>query len=172
MNKNDATEAIRSANNRLADELPFDDRRDLEAAERGFLGAPATGAVADADGRVVWDADRDAFLTGDAPATVNPSLWRQSSLVARHGLFEVVEGIYQVRGMDLSNVSFIEGDTGVIVVDPLISKETAAVALALYREHRGDRPVTAVIVTHSHIDHFGGSSASSTTTRSPPVPSR
>ena len=87
---------------------------------------------------------------------MNPSLWRQSTLVATDGLYEVVPGLYQVRGMDLSNISFVEGETGVIVIDPLISTETAAAALALYREHRGDRPVTGVIYTHSHVDHFGG----------------
>ena len=109
-----------------------------------------------ADGRVVWESDSYAFLTGEAPTSVNPSLWRQSTLVAKQGLFEVVEGIYQVRGLDLSNMTIVEGDTGVIVIDPLISTETAAAALALYREHRGDRPVVAVIYTHSHVDHFGG----------------
>ena len=114
------------------------------------------GTVHAADGHVVWDDDAYAFLAGDAPDTVNPSLWRQSQLVAKHGLFEVVEGIYQVRGFDLSNVTFVEGDTGVIVIDPLISTETAAAALGLYRQHRGDRPVVAVIYTHSHVDHFGG----------------
>ena len=87
---------------------------------------------------------------------MHPSLWRQSQLCAKQGLYEVVEGIYQVRGLDLSNISFIEGDTGIIVIDPLISTETAAAALALYRAHRGDRPVVAVIYTHSHVDHFGG----------------
>lgn len=87
---------------------------------------------------------------------MHPSLWRQSTLAAKQGLYEVVEGIYQVRGLDLSNISFIEGDTGVIVVDPLVCTETAAAALALYRQHRGDRAVTAVIYTHSHVDHFGG----------------
>jgi alkyl sulfatase BDS1-like metallo-beta-lactamase superfamily hydrolase len=109
-----------------------------------------------ADGRVVWDNDSYAFLDGDAPTTVNPSLWRQSRLVADQGLFEVVDGIYQVRGFDLSNVTFVEGDRGVVVIDPLISTETAAAALALYREHRGERPVTGVVYTHSHVDHFGG----------------
>ncbi len=104
----------------------------------------------------MWDNDSYAFIDGDAPDSVNPSLWRQAGLVAMQGLFEVVEGIYQVRGFDLSNITFVEGDTGVIVIDPLISTETAAAALALYREHRGDRPVTGVIYTHSHIDHFGG----------------
>ncbi|WP_353827097.1 alkyl/aryl-sulfatase, partial [Agromyces sp. SYSU T0242] len=156
MPQSDATDAIREQQRRLAERLPFDDARDLEAADRGFLGSLEDAAVRDADGKVVWDLAEFGFIDGDAPDTVNPSLWRQSGLVAKHGLYEVVEGIYQVRGLDLSNVSFVEGETGVIVIDPLISKETAAAALALYREHRGDRPVTAVIFTHSHIDHFGG----------------
>lgn len=104
----------------------------------------------------MWDNDSYAFVTGDAPDTVNPSLWRISTLNAMQGLFEVVPGIYQVRGFDLSNLTVVEGETGVIVIDPLISAETAAAAMALYREHRGDRPVTAVIYTHSHVDHFGG----------------
>jgi alkyl sulfatase BDS1-like metallo-beta-lactamase superfamily hydrolase len=108
------------------------------------------------DGTVVWDNDVYAFLGGDAPTTVHPSLWRQSELAAKQGLYEVVDGIYQVRGLDLSNISFIEGDSGVIVIDPLVCTETAAAALQLYREHRGDRPVVAVIYTHSHVDHFGG----------------
>ncbi len=106
---------------------------------------------------MVWDNDAYSFLTGDAPTSVHPSLWRQSTLAAKQGLYEVVEGIYQVRGFDLSNISFIETDSGIIVIDPLISTEVAAAALQLYREHRGgDRPVVAVIYTHSHVDHFGG----------------
>ncbi len=112
--------------------------------------------VTTADGRVVWDLDAYSFLDGPVPDTANPSLWRQGQLLTRDGLFEVVPGIYQVRGYDLSVMSLIEGDEGVIVVDPLISKETAAAAFTLYREHRGDRPVTGMIYTHSHIDHFGG----------------
>ena len=90
------------------------------------------------------------------PTTANPSLWRQAQLLAIHGLFEVAPGFYQVRGFDLSNMHLIEGETGVIVADPLISTETAAAALALYRKHRGDRPVTGLIYSHSHVDHFGG----------------
>ncbi|WP_136707637.1 alkyl sulfatase dimerization domain-containing protein [Agromyces sp. H66] len=156
MQQNDATEAIRSQQRELAASLPFDDRRDVDAAERGFIAALEPGLVHDSEGNVVWDADEFGFIGGDAPDTVNPSLWRQSALVSKQGLFEVVEGIYQVRGLDLSNVTFVEGDSGVIVIDPLISKETAAAALSLYREHRGERPVKAVIFTHSHIDHFGG----------------
>ena len=104
----------------------------------------------------MWDNDAYAFLEGDCPDTAHPSLWRQSQLCAKQGLYEVTDGIYQVRGLDLSNMTLVEGDTGVIVIDPLISCETAAAALDLYRAHRGDRPVTAVIYTHSHGDHFGG----------------
>ncbi|HEU4757699.1 MAG TPA: alkyl sulfatase dimerization domain-containing protein, partial [Agromyces sp.] len=156
MEQNEASETIRAANRELAASLPFEDTRDFEAVDRGFIAALEPGIVRDADGRVVWDAEASSFLTGEAPDTVNPSLWRQSKLVLRQGLYEVVEGVYQVRGLDLSNVSFVEGDTGVIVIDPLISEETAAAAFALYREHRGDRPVVAVIFSHSHVDHFGG----------------
>jgi len=135
---------------------PFDDERDFADAERGFIAALEPGVVRNAAGEVVWDNDSYSFLAGEAPDTVHPSLWRQSALNARQGLFEVTEGIYQARGLDLSNVSFVEGDTGVIVIDPLISAETAAAALGLYRAHRGDRPVVGVIYTHSHVDHFGG----------------
>src|SRR5664279_993182 len=113
-------------------------------------------AVAAADGRVVWDNDAFAFLDGACPETANRILWRQSQLTARQGLYEVTDGIYQVRGLDLSNMTIVEGDRGIIVIDPLISKETAAAALGLYRHHRGQRPVTGVIYTHSHVDHFGG----------------
>jgi alkyl sulfatase BDS1-like metallo-beta-lactamase superfamily hydrolase len=136
--------------------LPFADTRDLEDVDRGFLGTIDPPQVLAADGRVVWDAASYDFVTGDAPESVHPSLWRQSGLVRRHGLFEVVPGIYQARGVDLSNTSFIEGDEGVIVIDTLLSVETGRAALELYRAHRGDRPVKAIIYTHSHADHFGG----------------
>jgi len=136
--------------------LPFEDVTDFEDAERGFVAKMDPCVVRNVDGRVVWDNDAYAFLDGTCPETANPSLWRQSQLCAKQGLFEVCDGIYQVRGLDLSNMTLVEGDEGVIVIDPLVSKETAAAALALYREHRGDRPVTAVIYTHAHVDHFGG----------------
>ncbi|MBI1375885.1 MAG: MBL fold metallo-hydrolase [Frankiales bacterium] len=136
--------------------FPFADTQDFEDATRGFLARLEPCVVRKPDGTVVWDNDSYAFLEGDAPDTVNPSLWRQSQLASIQGLFEVTDGIYQVRGLDLSNMTLVEGDTGVIVIDPLISTETAAAALALYREHRGDRSVTGVIYTHSHVDHFGG----------------
>ncbi|MFE9648409.1 alkyl/aryl-sulfatase [Streptomyces sp. NPDC006365] len=136
--------------------LAWDDDRDFADADRGFIARLEPGVVRAADGRVVWDADAYGFLDGECPPTAHPSLWRQSGLVARQGLYEVVPGIYQVRGLDLSNVTFVEGERGVVVIDPLISAEVAAAALALYREHRGERPVTGVIYTHSHVDHFGG----------------
>ncbi len=137
--------------------LPLADTTDFGDADRGFIAALSPCVVKADDGRVVWDNDAYAFLGGPAPATVHPSLWRQSTLAAKQGLYEVVPGIYQVRGLDLSNVTFVEGDTGIIVIDPLVSTEVAAAALGLYRAHRGgERPVVAVIYTHSHVDHFGG----------------
>lgn len=104
----------------------------------------------------MWNHDNYGFLNAHCPPTVNPKLWRQSQVSAKQGLFEVAPGIYQVRNLDLANISFIEGDSGVIVVDPLISIECAGAALELYRKHRGPRPVLAVIYSHSHVDHFGG----------------
>jgi len=139
--------------------MPADlaDRTDFDNANRGLVARLEPAVVKGADGRVIYDADVFVRTTaGDCPDTVNPSLWRQSQLTAIHGLFEVTDGIYQIRGMDLSNMTLVEGDTGVLVIDPLISAEAAAAGLALYREHRSSRPVTAVIYTHSHIDHFGG----------------
>jgi alkyl sulfatase BDS1-like metallo-beta-lactamase superfamily hydrolase len=140
-----------------AQELPFHDDTDFHNADRGFVAALSPCVIKAADGRVVWDNDAYAFLAGPAPTSVHPSLWRQSTLAAKQGLYEVVPGIYQVRGFDISNVTFVETDTGIICIDPLVSTEVAAAALALYRAHRGgDRPVVAVIYTHSHVDHFGG----------------
>jgi alkyl sulfatase BDS1-like metallo-beta-lactamase superfamily hydrolase len=156
MEQKPPTEAIAAANRAHVASLPFADTRDFDDADRGFIAALEPCVVTAADGRVVWDNDSYNFLDAEAPDSVHPSLWRQSQLCAKQGLYEVVPGIYQVRGLDLSNISFIEGDTGVIVIDPLISTETAAAALALYRAHRGDREVRAVIYTHSHVDHFGG----------------
>lgn len=138
-------------------DLDYADRSDFEDAERGFVAALAPAVVRTDDGRVIWDGDAYAFLDEECPDTAHPSLWRQSRLCNKQGLFEVTEGIYQIRNLDLSNMTLVEGDTGVIVIDPLISAETAAAALALYREHRGDRQVTGLIYTHSHGDHFGGS---------------
>jgi len=138
-------------------DLDYADRSDFDDAERGFVAALEPAVVRTDDGRVIWDGDAYAFLDDQCPDTAHPSLWRQSRLCNKQGLFKVTEGIYQVRNLDLSNMTLVEGDTGVIVIDPLISAETAAAALALYRAHRGERPVTGLIYTHSHGDHFGGS---------------
>ncbi|MET9211556.1 MULTISPECIES: alkyl/aryl-sulfatase [unclassified Nocardia] len=152
----EASAGIEAGNEQAARTLPFGDTQDFADAERGFIASLSPGVVRNAGGDVVWDSGTFSFLDDDCPPTVNPSLWRQSKLVAMQGLYEVADGIYQIRGLDLSNMTLIEGDTGVIVIDPLISAETAAAGLALYRTHRGDRPVTGVIYSHSHIDHFGG----------------
>ncbi|WP_375779698.1 alkyl/aryl-sulfatase [Bradyrhizobium sp. ma5] len=137
--------------------LPFADTRDFDDAARGFLGTIENARVTSAQGRVVWSLEPYGFLSEEkAPATVDPSLWRQSRLNMHHGLFEVVPGVYQVRGLDIANMTLIEGDKGVIVVDTLTSIEGARAAMELYFQHRGKRPVAAVIFTHTHTDHWGG----------------
>ena len=158
MEPNDATAFTHAQHLAALDALPFADRQDFEDAARGFLGSlPDDGEVTTAQGRVVWSLREYAFLAEDtAPPTVHPSLWRQARLNMHHGLFEVAPGIYQVRGLDISNMTLVEGDRGVIVVDPLISTEVARAGLDLYARHRGARPVAAVIYTHSHVDHYGG----------------
>ncbi|AYV31693.1 Metallo-beta-lactamase superfamily protein [Streptomyces sp. ADI95-16] len=152
----DAEPPIAEANAGVLRRFPFEDTRDQENERRGFIATVEEPAIRAADGRVVWDLNAYGFLAEDCPPTANPSLWRQSRLVTGHGLFEVTPGIYQVRGFDLSNMTLVEGERGILVIDPLVSTETAAAALALYRRHRGDRPVTGVLYTHSHVDHFGG----------------
>jgi alkyl sulfatase BDS1-like metallo-beta-lactamase superfamily hydrolase len=134
----------------------FNDRQDYAFAERGFVGTRADPKITAADGRVVWDLSAYDFLKGPPPASVNPSLWRQSGLLAKHGLFKVAEGVWQVRGFDAANATFIAGKTGWIVIDPLTVTETAKAALDLANEKLGARPVVALIYTHSHADHFGG----------------
>jgi alkyl sulfatase BDS1-like metallo-beta-lactamase superfamily hydrolase len=151
-----ASPQVEAANAALTSALPFGDDADFEDARRGFIGTIDPMRIQAADGRPVWDMEPYSFTDGKPPPTANPSLWRQAQLLAIHGLFEVAPGIYQVRGFDLSNMHLIEGERGVVVADPLISTETAAAALALYREHRGDRPVTGLLYSHSHVDHFGG----------------
>jgi alkyl sulfatase BDS1-like metallo-beta-lactamase superfamily hydrolase len=155
----EATEITRAANAELLNILPFQDIRDFEEAKRGFI-APLSdkGVIKNEQGRPVWDMSRFLFITEGTPApdTVNPSLWRQSQLNMLGGLYKVVDGLYQVRNADLSNLTIYEGEDGIIVADPLISVETARAALELYYQHRPRKPVVAVIHSHSHIDHFGG----------------
>ncbi len=149
--------SVVAAHNRLLTSLPFEDTADFEANDRGFIATLDDPKIRNAAGEVVWDVEAFDFVSGEAPTTVNPSLWRQSMLCSKHGLFELADRVYQVRGLDLSNMTLIETDNnGLIVVDVLLSKETATAALELYRKHRGDRQVKAVIFTHSHADHYGG----------------
>ena len=151
-----ATEATRRANAAVAARLPLADQSDFADARRGRIAQIEGDAILAEDGSVVWPIAGQAFLSADTPDTANPSLWRQSVLTAEHGLFEVAEGIWQVRGYDLSVMTIIAGETGWIIVDPLTTTETAAAALALVQETLGERPVSAMLYTHSHADHFGG----------------
>jgi alkyl sulfatase BDS1-like metallo-beta-lactamase superfamily hydrolase len=150
-----ATASTRQANAAFAKAHDLADPSSFSDARRGFVAAPS-GKVLDAAGKVIWDFDAFAFVKGSAPDTVNPSLWRQALLNNQLGLFKVTEGIWQLRGFDLANMTLIEGKTGWIVVDTLTSRETATAAMAFARQHLGNKPVSAVIFTHSHVDHFGG----------------
>ena len=153
----DASPSVVAQQAAMLNALPFSDTRDFDDAARGFLGSIENAAITNTQGRKVWSLEPYGFLNEDkAPPTVNPSLWRQSRLNMHHGLFEVVPGVYQVRGLDIANMTLIEGDSGVIVVDTLTSIEGARAALDLYFRHRGQRPVAAIIFTHTHTDHWGG----------------
>ena len=146
-----------SQQNGLRSALDFSDTSDFEDANRGFIGTIEDATIRNTSGKVVWSQKDYAFLDGaDAPFTVNPSLWRMSKLNRIHGLFKVCDRIYQVRGFDLANITFIEGDTGLIVIDPLTFEEPARAALELYEKHFGPRKVLAVMYSHSHRDHYGG----------------
>jgi alkyl sulfatase BDS1-like metallo-beta-lactamase superfamily hydrolase len=136
--------------------LPLDDQRDFDNAKRGLIAVMPDAVTRDAKGGVVWDSGRSAFIRGEAPASVNPSLWRQETLNNQHGLFKVADGIYQLRSYDLANMTLVEGKTGWIVIDPLLTAEMAQATLAFAQQQLGTRPVVAVIYTHGHVDHFGG----------------
>lgn len=154
-----ATEHTKKANADFAKKLPFADKRDFENSKKGLIAPlPKDGVVKNAKGEIVWDPRTYDFIKADQPApdTVNPSLWRIAQVLTYNGLYKVTDQIYQVRGYDLANITFIEGKDGVTIVDPLISAETAKASLDLYYQHRPKKPVVAVIYTHSHIDHYGG----------------
>ena len=148
-----ASEHTRAFNGSAATPL---DPEDFTRAQRGFIASLEDTKIADAQGRQAGDIGRYAFLQGDAPDTVHPNLWRHAKLNVNHGLFEVTEGVWQVRGYDISNITFIKSNTGWIVVDPLTVEATARASYELITKHLGHRPVVAVIYTHSHGDHFGG----------------
>ena len=154
-----ASAATKAANQQVLQTLPFGDKSDFEDAKRGFMGAPETLTIKNAAGTVVWDLESyKKFIALDkaAPDSVNPSLWRNAQLNMQYGLFKVTDRIYQVRGFDLSNITFVQGDTGWIVFDPLISTETAKAAYDFVTSKLGKRPVLAVVYSHSHVDHYGG----------------
>ena len=151
-----ASPATRAAHAATARALPPEGTRDARDAQRGFLTTRKDPVIRDAAGKPVWNLDAYAFVSGTAPETVNPSLWRHMTHLKRHGLFQVTPGIWQVRGFDVSNMTIIKGQSGWIVIDPLTSVEAAQAAMALVDETLGKRPVTGLIYSHSHGDHFGG----------------
>jgi len=154
----DATAATKAANDKLLKELPFNDMESFKNAHKGLIAPLPDAIIKGKAGNVIWDPGKYSFIKEDAkaPDTVNPSLWRQSKLINISGLFKVTDGIYQIRNMDLSNMTIIEGDKGVVVFDPMVSSETAKAGMDLYYKHRGKKPVIAVMYTHSHVDHYGG----------------
>lgn len=154
----EATAQTKSANDALYGQLPFTDKTDFSNAHKGFIAPLPQELIKGKQGNTVWNPQQYAFIKeGDkAPDTVNPSLWRQSQLINIGGLFEVTDGVYQIRNLDLSNMTIMEGKEGITVIDPLVSAETAKVGMDLYYQNRGKRPVVAVIYTHSHVDHYGG----------------
>ena len=158
LNRKEATPVTAAANTSLLGELAWDDAQDFENAARGFIASLEDPTIRRAGGARVWDLDAYPFLSEEtAPSSVNPSLWRQSRLNALyHGLFQVTEGVYQIRSFDLAVMSIIESDNGYVVVDPLTVPETAQAGMELVYEHFGRKPIVAVIYTHSHVDHWGG----------------
>ncbi|WP_440893139.1 alkyl sulfatase dimerization domain-containing protein [Aeromonas dhakensis] len=159
INPKPASEFTIQANQNVLHTLPFNDKQDFEDARRGFIAKPDTLTIKDEQGNVVWDLEQYKTYIGldkTAPDTVNPSLWRNAQLNMEYGLFKVTDKIYQIRGFDLSNITFIQGDKGWIVFDPLISPQTAKAALSFINQTLGERPVTAVVYSHSHVDHYGG----------------
>jgi alkyl sulfatase BDS1-like metallo-beta-lactamase superfamily hydrolase len=151
-----ASAATVAAQQAVAAALPQEDGRDAAFAALGFVASAADPVIRDAAGKAVWNMAAYDWVSGSAPASVNPSLWREVGLLRKHGLYAVADGVWQVRGFDVSNMTVIRGQTGWVLVDPLTTKETAAAALALVNAQLGVRPVSAVIYSHSHADHFGG----------------
>ncbi|MGI9284662.1 MAG: alkyl/aryl-sulfatase [Pseudomonadales bacterium] len=151
-----ATQTTTDLNQQVLQQLSFSDRQDFEEARRGLIASVEQLTIPGRNGKLAWDQTAYEFIAGDAPPSVNPSLWRQAQLNNIHGLFKVTDGIYQLRGFDLANLTIIEGKTGWIIVDPLTTQETASKALSFAREHLGAQPIAAIIFTHSHADHFGG----------------
>ena len=153
----DATANTERANAAVRQAMTMNDKQDFEDATRGLMAQLNDPIVKAADGRVVWNTQRYEFVKGDPPATVNPSLWREQKLNTAAGLFKVVDGVYQIRGYDMANMTLVEGASGWIVIDTLFTEDVARAGLKLAMETlKSSKPVVAVIYTHSHVDHFGG----------------
>ena len=151
----EATSETLKVNAEFAKNLNLADQQDFENAKKGFIAKP-TGKLVQPDGTVLKDFDVYSFLDGKAADTVNPSLWRHAQLNANIGLYEVMDGVYQLRGFDIANITLIDGKTGWILVDPLTARESSKAALDFARQHLGNKPVSAIIFTHAHADHYGG----------------
>lgn len=154
----EASQWTKQKNQSILAKLPFNNKQDFEDAKNNFIGNIPDLQIKNNEGRIIWSIKDYSFLLASLqPASrVNPSLWRQSKLNMNYGLYQVKDNIYQVRGYDLSNMNIIEGKKGLIIIDPLLTKQTAKAALELYYQNRPKKPVIAVIYTHSHADHYGG----------------
>lgn len=152
----DASAYTRAINNAVYKESNFHNQDDFQDATKGFIATLTPMMIKDSAGNISWDMESYGFIKGDAPDTVNPSLWRIAKLNMLNGLFKVTDSVYQIRGFDLSDMTIIEGDKGIIIIDPLVTTEVASAGLKLYYQHRPFKPVVAVIYTHSHADHYGG----------------
>lgn len=149
--------------------MPTDDGQDASFIKQGFIGTPKETKVYNKSGKLVWDMELLDWMQGDAPPTVNPSLWRQMKLLKQHGLYQIADGVWQLRGFDMSNMEIVRGQTGWIVIDPLMTIETAAAAMKFVNSQLGERPVSAVIYGHSHADHFGGARSVIMPGTNPPI---
>ena len=169
MQSKPASAATLAAQAAMLATLPQDDSRDDEFVHRGYIADAKDPIIRDKDGHIVWNVNQSDWIKGEAPKTVNPSLWRQMKLLGVHGLFKVAEGVYQVRGFDYANMAIVEGKTGWIIIDTGMTVETAKAAIDLVNDTLGKRPVTGVIYSHSHVDHFGGVRGVVDTAALPPI---
>lgn len=152
----EASQYTKEANDKVYAMLDFDDKAEYENATKGLIASPEKLEIYDENGKLVWSQEAYSFIENDSPDTANPSLWRNTQLNHTYGLFEVTDGIYQVRGYDMTNITFVKGDSGWIIFDPLMTSECSSAALELVNDNLGEYPIKAVIFSHSHVDHFGG----------------
>ena len=155
--KKPATEIAAETNSRMYAILDFDNEEELACARRGLIYAPESLEIKDEAGNIIWSQEKYSFINEEelAPDTANPSLWRSTQLNSIYGLFEVTDGIYQVRGYDMTNMTLVKGDTGWIVFDPMMSVECSAAAMQLVNEQLGEYPIKGIVISHGHVDHYG-----------------